>query len=150
MGDLSECDDDVDGDGVYELCGDECPNDPNKTEPGVCGCGVPDVDTDGDGILDCLDGCPNDPMKSIPMVCGCGVGPMDGFDIEQDTDADSIPDCVDVCPGEDDNANVNQNGVKDCLEDEFIPTVSEWGLVVLALLLLVGAKVWFSRRPRTA
>jgi hypothetical protein len=27
-----------------------------------------------------------------------------------------------------------------------IPTVSEWGLVVLALLLLVGAKVYFGRR----
>jgi len=31
-----------------------------------------------------------------------------------------------------------------------IPTVSEWGLVVLALLLLVGAKVHFSRREAVA
>jgi len=31
-----------------------------------------------------------------------------------------------------------------------IPTVSEWGLVVLALLLLVGAKVYFSRRQAAA
>ena len=29
---------------------DYCPDDPNKTEPGVCGCGVPDDDSDGDGI----------------------------------------------------------------------------------------------------
>jgi hypothetical protein len=34
---------------------------------------------------------------------------------------------------------------KDCLH-EAIPTVSEWGLVVLTLLLLVGAKVYFGRR----
>jgi hypothetical protein len=33
----------------------------------------------------------------------------------------------------------------DCLH-EAIPTVSEWGLVVLTLLLLVGAKVYFGRR----
>ena len=26
-------------------CSDACPDDPDKTEPGVCGCGVPDVDT---------------------------------------------------------------------------------------------------------
>ena len=31
-----------------------------------------------------------------------------------------------------------------------IPTVSEWGLVVLALLLLVGAKVYFGRREVVA
>lgn len=31
-----------------------------------------------------------------------------------------------------------------------IPTVSEWGLVVLALLLLVGAKVYFGRREAIA
>jgi hypothetical protein len=28
-----------------------------------------------------------------------------------------------------------------------IPTVSEWGLVVLALMLLIGGKVYFGRRP---
>jgi hypothetical protein len=33
----------------------------------------------------------------------------------------------------------------ECLH-EGIPTVSEWGLVVLTLLLLVGAKVYFGRR----
>jgi len=30
-----------------------------------------------------------------------------------------------------------------------IPTVSEWGLVVMTLLLLTGAKVYFGWRPRT-
>ena len=40
---------------------DTCPNDPAKTEPGVCGCGQPDADSDGDGALDCLDACPLHP-----------------------------------------------------------------------------------------
>jgi hypothetical protein len=36
-------------------CNDNCPNDPNKTQPGICGCSIPDIDSDGDGILDCQD-----------------------------------------------------------------------------------------------
>jgi len=32
---------------------DLCPDDPNKVEPGTCGCGVPDIDVNGDGIPDC-------------------------------------------------------------------------------------------------
>ena len=34
---------------------DQCPSDPNKTAPGICGCGVPDTDTDGNGVLQCFD-----------------------------------------------------------------------------------------------
>ena len=33
---------------------------------------------------------------------------------------------------------------------ETIPTVSAWGLVVLTLLLLIGAKIWFARRATAA
>jgi len=33
-----------------------------------------------------------------------------------------------------------------CVESPVIPTVSEWGLVVLTLLLLIGAKIYFSGR----
>ena len=32
---------DSDGDGVFD-CKDGCPADPEKTEPGLCGCGVPE------------------------------------------------------------------------------------------------------------
>ncbi|MCP4066962.1 MAG: hypothetical protein GY741_01635, partial [Phycisphaeraceae bacterium] len=43
-------------------CLDNCPNDPNKTDPGACGCGTPESgDSDGDGIADCNDPCPNWP-----------------------------------------------------------------------------------------
>jgi CSLREA domain-containing protein len=83
---------DSDGDGVPDVI-DGCPDDPDKADPGVCGCGVPDAgDTDGDGMLDCVDGCPNDPNKADPGVCGCGV-PDAG-----DTDGDGMLDCVDPCP----------------------------------------------------
>ena len=39
--------------GAYEFV-DACLNDPGKVTPGVCGCGVPDVDANGNGALDCL------------------------------------------------------------------------------------------------
>ena len=51
---------------------DGCPDDPGKTEPGECGCGVPDTDSDGDGTPDCNDDCPDDPEKIEPGDCGCG------------------------------------------------------------------------------
>jgi hypothetical protein len=51
---------------------DCCPNDPAKTLPGACGCGVADTDGDSDGTLDCMDGCPGDAMKTAPGTCGCG------------------------------------------------------------------------------
>ena len=70
---------------------DTCPNDPNKLTPGVCGCGVPDVDQDGDGALDCQDGCPKDAAKTAPGVCGCGTS-------DADTDGDGAADCADNCP----------------------------------------------------
>jgi hypothetical protein len=52
--------------------GDLCPDDPNKTEPGSCGCGIADTDTDLDGTPDCDDNCPNDPNKTDPGICDCG------------------------------------------------------------------------------
>jgi hypothetical protein len=51
-----------------------------------------------------------------------------------------------VCRGDSDG-----DGADDaCGVDGVIPTVSEWGLVVLALLLLIGAKVYFGTRRQAA
>ena len=44
------------------------------------------------------------------------------------------------CLGDQDNSGV------DDLCDGVIPAVSEWGLIVMALLLLVGIKICFARR----
>jgi hypothetical protein len=85
---------DADSDGVPD-CFDECPADPNKTDPGTCGCGVEDTDSDGDGVADCLDNCPNDPNKLDPGICGCGE-----VDDLTDTDLDGVPDCADPDPND--------------------------------------------------
>jgi hypothetical protein len=113
---------DPDGDGF--LCDvDQCDNDPNKTESGVCGCGVADTDSDGDNIADCndacpndpdndidgdgvcgdVDGCPNDANKTDPGQCGCG-------NPDTDTDQDTIADCNDSCPNDPDN-DIDGDGV---------------------------------------
>ena len=70
---------------------DECPNDWEKTSPGICGCGIPDTDTDGDGTPDCIDACPRDPHKIAGGTCGCGVADVD-------SDGDHLVDCHDQCP----------------------------------------------------
>jgi len=43
---------DSDGDATPD-CLDSCANDAGKTDPGVCGCGVADVDSNANGITDC-------------------------------------------------------------------------------------------------
>lgn len=48
---------DTDFDGVGDAC-DGCPDDPEKIDPGACGCGVPDDDSNGNGIPDCDEGPP--------------------------------------------------------------------------------------------
>ena len=70
---------------------DQCPADLNKLEPGTCGCGQPDTDSDGDGSADCVDGCPDDRNKERPGECGCGRP-------EVDSDGDDAVDCADECP----------------------------------------------------
>lgn len=103
---------------------DLCPNDPLKTDPGICGCGIQDTDKDSDGYPDCVDGCPDDPDKTSPGICGCGVADIDTDDddtldcndgcpedpnktapgecgcgvLETDADNDGVPDCNDECP----------------------------------------------------
>ncbi len=57
---------DADRDGVGNLC-DACANDQVKSTVGVCGCGVPDVDVEGDGTIDCL------PDAAQSMLSGRGV-----------------------------------------------------------------------------
>ncbi len=91
-------------------CGDLCPDDPLKTDPGQCGCGVADYDGDSDGTADCLDGCPLDPAKVEPGQCGCAVADDDG-------DGDGTADCVDGCPADPAKAEPGQCGCAVADED---------------------------------
>lgn len=111
-------DNDADGDSAYDCAGvDDCPADADKTEAGICGCGVADTDTDGDGTPDCNDSCPNDEDKLVAGVCGCGVA-------DTDTDSDGTLDCNDACPEDPDkiaaglcgcgNADVDANNDSVC------------------------------------
>ena len=44
---------DSDGDGVGDAC-EACASDPLKLNPGICGCGTPDLDSNANGVADCL------------------------------------------------------------------------------------------------
>ena len=94
---------DSDGDGACDPV-DGCPNDVNKTAPGICGCGVNDADSDGDGTANCNDGCPNDANKTSPGTCGCGVS-------DADSDGDGTANCNDGCPND---ANKTSPGTCGC------------------------------------
>ena len=56
---------------------DQCPDDPIKINPGQCGCGVPDADSDEDGVPDCLDACPEHGDRIDAGPCGCGLPAFD-------------------------------------------------------------------------
>lgn len=132
-----ECEQDGDHDGVIDDC-DGCPTDTDKLDPGICGCGNSDADSDGDtiadcddlcqglddrldrdgdGTPDCLDFCPDNPDKIEPGVCGCGQR-------DDDTDGDGVADCRDNCPdvANTDQADIDTDGVADACDN--CPTVS--------------------------
>jgi hypothetical protein len=186
---------DPDGDGLYTICGDNCPNVDNPGQEDCDGGVTPEgdacetdmdyMDNDGDGTCNVDDACPNDANQDQVTQCPCGTGPFDAFNVPTDTDGDGTADCVDDCPLDDNTdddsvcdcngpdswwAGFNQpadddgDGVPNCNDQcpgvddgvfapdcqTAIPTISEWGLVILALLLLVAGKVYFGRRAATS
>jgi Thrombospondin type 3 repeat len=84
--------------------GDVCPDDPNKTGPGQCGCGELETDTDSDGFADCVDNCVN--IANDPQTDGDGDGIGDACDNcpgtlnadQADADGDGVGDVCDNCP----------------------------------------------------
>jgi len=101
---------------------DECPDNPKKTVPGVCGCDEDDIIDTSTGMYLCLlkqcldnpdatcpipDLCPYDPNKRFPGACGCGI-PDEPY-------INGIPHCLsqglDLCP---DDSNKLQPGICGC------------------------------------
>jgi hypothetical protein len=73
----------ADGDSKGDAC-DACPNDANKIAPGICGCGVADIDSDGDGVADCIDNCPAAANTNQANADGDAMG--DACDPDNDND----------------------------------------------------------------
>ena len=73
---------DTDDDGTVDYC-DQCPQDPNKTAPGNCGCGVIDVagDSDCSGIADAsfLIGAGNEMHLQLPQAESLQLKIMSGL-----------------------------------------------------------------------
>jgi hypothetical protein len=147
---------DNDGDGTCNK-DDACPDDPNQDIVTACPCGtgpfdafnVP-TDTDGAGTPDCVDDCDLDPNTDDNSICPCD-GPDSWWaakSVPADDDGDGVPNCIDCLPGVDDAIFCPGCDYPDC--GDAIPTISEWGLVILALLLLAAGKVYFGRRAATS
>ncbi len=89
--------------------GDDCPNDPAKLEPGDCGCGVAETDTDFDTVPDCIDNCPDVPNATQADCDGDGVG--DACSTAEDCNDNGIPDSCDLASGA--SADVDGDGIPD-------------------------------------
>jgi hypothetical protein len=120
------CDHDEDDDGEHDFA-DGCPLDPDKTDPGYCGCDYLETDRDGDGTPDCVDKCPDDPKKIKPGQCGCG-------EKDKDSDGDGVKDCKDDCPSDPDKIDPGVCGCGDpddpvgdpCNHDEDCDGSDDW------------------------
>jgi hypothetical protein len=101
---------DSDLDGTAD-CRDICPSDPS-----------PPVDLDKDGIIDCNgDTCDDSVDTDGDGISNC----IDTCDDSVDTDGDGISDCIDTC---DDNIDTDDDGAPDCQEscdDNVLRTVPD-------------------------
>jgi hypothetical protein len=107
--------------GQTDASRDDCPDDPAKDSPGVCGCGVPDTDTDGDEAPDCIDECPVDGAKTLLGVCGCGVPDVDSDEDGflacrecDDADENRRPDASELCNSIDDDCDAETDEGLSC------------------------------------
>ncbi|NTV12765.1 MAG: hypothetical protein HGA96_02335 [Desulfobulbaceae bacterium] len=135
---------DSDGDGVDDAT-DVCPADPLKAaNPGQCGCGVAEIDSDYDGVADCLDNCGSVANPTQADANGDGVG--DACDFSSDSDGDGVSDGQEVSNGTNplisDNGSFNPDGdfISGSLRDPAV-TVAGSQMTVRQLLSFNGTVV---------
>ena len=119
---------DSDGDGSAD-CNDQCDDDPDKINSGICGCDASEKDEedkDNDGVPKCHDRCDKDPDKIEEGLCGCGTEDID----IGDRDGDGTINCRDRCPDDsqktspgicgchkiDDPTDSDGDGTADCVD----------------------------------
>ena len=120
-----------DGNGGVSNPVDNCPSDPAKTAPGICGCGVSDVDSDSDGIVDCNDNCPSVSNPNQADADGDGIGNACDLNNNIDTDGDGVANATDNCPGisNQNQADSDGDGIGDaCDECPTNPLKTEAGI----------------------
>ncbi len=99
---------------------DLCPSDPLKQAPGVCGCGVPETDTDADGVPNCIDNCPINFNPTQADGDGDSVGdacdncPLNANPGQEDCDNDNLGDVCAIASGI--SLDCNVNGIPDSCE----------------------------------
>ncbi len=86
-------------------------------------------DSDGDGVDDQCDNCPGVDDATFGILVCCDTASHCESDADCGPGGQCIPACQ--CPGE-------------------IPTMSQWGMLILALLLMVAGKMYFGRREEVA
>jgi hypothetical protein len=141
---------DTDGDGAPD-CLDQCPTDPAKTVPGVCGCGAPETvssfyrDADADGFGN---------AAASMQACAAPAGyVLDNQDCN-DGNAAVHPGAAEVCNGIDDNCDgsvedsvdVDKDGVNDCGADLCLGTKSDSKYVLAVPMLLLGQNRWVVKK----
>ncbi len=101
-------------DGDLDFSGDDCdacPTDPVKSEAGICGCWIPESETDGDGLLDCVDNCPASFNPDQADGDGDDIGDLCENPFDQDGDG--------VLNGNDNCPSVSNLGQENRDEDNF-------------------------------
>jgi hypothetical protein len=130
------------------------------------------VDTDGDAVPDDCDVCPTDNPDDTDSDGVCESADIcPGGDDNADADGDSVPDACDVCPAGDDNIDTDSDGHADACDNcpadpnpsqadadgdglgnecdampTAVPTLGEWGLVGLVILLTASSFMMIERK----
>ena len=111
------------------------------------------IDGDGDGVGNACDNCPGAPNPAQEDCNQDGQGDAcDPDPGEGDHDGDGVCDGTDNCPDDHNPDQIDTDGDgfgDEC--DQFpgvnpIPAASGWAVIVMALVLLTAAKIYFACR----